>query len=381
MIWLLLTSLLALPVLLLCAQLLAALPPRRPGVLPAGARPPLAILVPAHNEAAGIAITLASIQRQLMPDDRLLVVADNCDDHTAAIARAAGASVIERCHAQQRGKAYALACGLQWLAQAPPAIVVCIDADCTLDDDALNWLAHRCTATNRPAQARYLMHTRQPGYAAAPQRLVAEFAWRVKNGLRALGRERLGMACQLTGSGMVFPWRALRAIQLQHHLAEDLALGLALAAAGNAPVYCHEAVIHSSFADNADGANAQRTRWEHGHLHLLTRHALRHLYTALRRRDWRYASLAMDLCIPPLSILLMLAAAALPAWLHAGATPWLLPAALLPLTLLATWAIHGRDLLPVTRLLAVAAYVLAKLPIYLRFLGRRQRDWIRTDRD
>ena len=138
MIWILLSSLLALPVLLLCAQLLAAMPARSLRTLHAGARPPLAILVPAHNEAAGIAITLASILRQLTPEDRLLVVADNCDDHTAAIARAAGASVIERHHAQQRGKAYALAYGLQWLAQTPPAIVICIDADCTLGDDALN---------------------------------------------------------------------------------------------------------------------------------------------------------------------------------------------------------------------------------------------------
>lgn len=369
--------LLALPTLLLCAQLLAALPHRRAAHPPPWpSRPPLAVLVPAHNEAAGITVTLAAIQRQLTPADQLLVVADNCDDHTAAVA-AASATVIERRAPQLRGKAHALAFGLQWLAQHPPAIVICIDADCTLDQHALDWLAHRCASSGRPAQARYLMHSPVP---ATPQHLIAEFAWRLKNCLRALGRERLGMACQLTGSGMALPWPALQNIVLENHLAEDLAFGLALAAQGHAPLYCHEAVLHSTFASNAEGAGAQRTRWEHGHLHLLRHHAPHHLLDALRRRDWRHASLALDLCVPPLSLLIMLVALAtaipLLAWLI---KPWLLlPCAMLAVTLLATWAVHGRDLLPLRRLGGVVTYILAKIPLYLR---RRQRDWIATKRD
>ena len=255
---------LALPIVLLCLQLLAALPARQPPpTQPAQARPDyhrpaLTVLVPAHNEAAGIATTLRSIRSQLSATDRLLVIADNCDDHTAAIARANGATVIERHDTARRGKAYALAFGLQWLAGAAtaPDIVICIDADCTLDADALDRLATRCASTNRPAQARYLMHAQ-----TAPQQQIAEFAWRIKNSLRALGRERLGMACQLTGSGMAIPYAQLQTIDLQHHLAEDLALGLALAAQGHAPLYCHEAILHSSFPDNPAGTRAQRTRW------------------------------------------------------------------------------------------------------------------------
>ena len=52
-------------------------------------RPRLAVLVPAHNESAGLLPTLANIQSQLLPEDRLLVVADNCTDDTARIATAA----------------------------------------------------------------------------------------------------------------------------------------------------------------------------------------------------------------------------------------------------------------------------------------------------
>src|ERR1700754_2372571 len=128
--------LLTLPLLLLCLQLAAALPRPRARALPATSRPDIAVLVPAHNEAAGIAATLASIQRQLRPGDRRLVVANNCGDDTATIAGQAGADVIERSSSSERGKAYALACGLRRLAAAPPAIVVFVDADCLLQDGA-----------------------------------------------------------------------------------------------------------------------------------------------------------------------------------------------------------------------------------------------------
>lgn len=379
------------PLLLLCLQLMAALPRARERGLPALPRPPLAVLVPAHNEAAGIAVTLASIRRQLAPGDRLLVIADNCGDDTAAISRQAGAEVIERHSDSERGKAYALACGLGRLAAASPSVVVFIDADCLLQDQALEWLGRRSAELNRPVQALYLMHARD---GASPARRVAEFAWRVKNGMRATGRDRLGMACQLTGSGMAFPWDALQAVRFDNSsLIEDVVLGLSLAAAGKAPAFCPEAVVHSSFADNLEGARTQRTRWEHGQLHLLWRHAVPHLLASLRRRDWRYLSLAMDLFIAPLSVLLMATALAstapLIAWAVSGnAWPWLLlllAPLLLACTLAATWLRGGRDLLPASRLLPVMAsvigYMFGKVPLYLRFVVRRQRDWVAAARD
>src|SRR5262245_59099720 len=71
-------------------------------------RPRLAVLVPAHNESAGLLPALHVIQALLRAADRLLVVADNCSDDTAAIARAAGAEVAERNDLNRIGKGYAL---------------------------------------------------------------------------------------------------------------------------------------------------------------------------------------------------------------------------------------------------------------------------------
>ena len=54
---------------------------------------------------------------------------------------------------------------------------------------------------------------------------------------------------------------------------------------------------------------------------------------------------------------------------------------LFAIAVLRAWWSFGRDLVNGRQLLAVPWYVLSKLPIYLRFLVRRQRAWVRTDRD
>ncbi|HEY9815376.1 MAG TPA: hypothetical protein V6D20_06195, partial [Candidatus Obscuribacterales bacterium] len=75
----------------------------RQTVLGAAERPRVAILIPAHNEALGIGATLTDLIPQLETGDRLIVVADNCDDETATVARSQGATVLERFNADQRG--------------------------------------------------------------------------------------------------------------------------------------------------------------------------------------------------------------------------------------------------------------------------------------
>ncbi len=85
------------PCCVLLVQVLAAVLPTRVDDLqtrPTASRAHVAVLVPAHDEAAGIGATLRAIQAQLAPGDRVLVVADNCSDDTAALARSADAEVV-----------------------------------------------------------------------------------------------------------------------------------------------------------------------------------------------------------------------------------------------------------------------------------------------
>ncbi|HCV39615.1 MAG TPA: glycosyl transferase, partial [Pseudomonas sp.] len=146
------------PTLVLFTQVVLACLPAPARVARQATRARVAVLVPAHNEATLITSTLASITPQLREGDQLLVVADNCTDQTANLARAAGAQVVERQDLQRRGKGYALDFGVQHLRQSPPEVLIIIDADCQLGAGALEQLAHCCVDYARPAQALYLMH-------------------------------------------------------------------------------------------------------------------------------------------------------------------------------------------------------------------------------
>src|SRR6195256_1411127 len=114
------------------------------------------VLIPAHNEA-GVLPTIRDVQAQLGPNDRILVVADNCTDNTAAIVQAAGVDVIVRADPARRGKGYALEFGVRHLRLNPPDVVVIIDADCRLGGEALRALSDSAMASGHPAQSLYLM--------------------------------------------------------------------------------------------------------------------------------------------------------------------------------------------------------------------------------
>src|SRR5712675_1980254 len=86
------------------------------------------VLIPAHNEGAGILPTIRDIQAQLGLNDSILVVADNCTDDTAAIVQAAGVEVIVRADPVRRGKGYALEFGVRHMRPNPPDVVVIMDA-------------------------------------------------------------------------------------------------------------------------------------------------------------------------------------------------------------------------------------------------------------
>ncbi len=358
----------------------------RPVPAPAlASRPSLAVLVPAHNEEAGIARTLVAVLAQLAAGDRLLVVADNCSDATADAARAAGAEVIER-SSELRGKGYALAHGIDHLGAMPPGAVVIVDADCDLAPGALDALMRTLADTGRPVQALYLMDA--PADAGLSRRL-AQFAWRVRNWVRPAGWHRLGMPCQLMGTGMAFAWEMLRDAPLANaSIVEDMKLGIALASRNMAPVFCDRALVISFFPESSAASGTQRTRWEHGHLEMILREVPAMLRLAVARRDRQLFGLALDLAVPPLALLAGLLALtwalALAAWLLGGAAlvP-LLASSLLAIflaTILAAWHVRGRDLVRLHELLAVPWYIASKLPMYVRFILRRQRDWVRTDR-
>jgi cellulose synthase/poly-beta-1,6-N-acetylglucosamine synthase-like glycosyltransferase len=354
----------------------------------------LAILVPAHNEEVCLRGTLETLQTQLKLDKSLasteiclVVVADNCTDATAEIAQEMGATVIERQDTVRVGKGFALDYGLRSLVTDPPDVVVLIDADCQVQAGAIGKLTQQVLATGRPAQATYLMA--KPSLSRAKDS-VSVFAFMMKNLVRPLGLSRLGFPCLLTGTGMAFPWAAIRSVNLaSSDLVEDMKLSLDLTIAGHAPLYCPGALVVGSLPKQNHAACSQRTRWEHGHLQAISTYVPKLIQAAIEKRSLAAIVLAAELCVPPLSLFVML-------WLAFSITAvvWgLLTAVWIPAilavvagTLLATgillaWVKFGYDVLPLTELLSIPFYILWKVPVYFKFLVCPQKTWVRTERD
>lgn len=379
----------AIPVATLLIEVLAAFVPSKRVAASAGpdVRSRAAILVPAHNESEGLRPTLIEINSQLRSGDRLVVVADNCTDDTATIAAAAGADVVVRHDLSRIGKGFALDAGVRHLGANPPDVVIIVDADCHLSAGAIERIAATCAASGRPVQALDLMTSPDRG---SLNYSVAEFAWRLKNWMRPLGLARLGLPCQLMGTGMAFPWPAIRDANLASgHIVEDLQLGLELSAANRAPLFCPDAIVRSEFPVSAEGAATQRQRWEYGHLQLIKNAALPRFWQALRQANLGLAALAIDICVPPLALLVLLSTA----MLSVSAVATLLSGELFPLVLAASvyaglvcavglaWIYCGRDVLPLSAVVRILPYLGGKLLLYLRLVrnGPNVR-WIRTDR-
>ncbi len=344
------------------------------------------VLVPAHDEEEGIGSTVTGARTQLAPGDRVLVIADNCTDETADLARAAGAEVIERSDPKRRGKGYALAFGVNHLEPNPPDVVFILDANCRLTPGSIDALVQRATETQRPVQADYVFW---PAERSAIT-MVSALATLVRNRVRPRGLRRLGQPCHLTGTGMAFPWSVMRdAPDLGANIVEDLAMGIELALMGHEPILCIEAGVRSELPTGRKAAFQQRRRWEHGHISTLLQHGPRLIGEGIRRGRPGLLALGADLIVPPLALLvgllvLVLGLAGLLVLLGGSAYPaWIagIALALVGLGVAAGWARYGRQIIPFRYLFLVPLYVIWKVPLYVSFfLGRRERQWRRTER-
>ncbi len=374
------------PLWVLVVQCLLGLVPARQRAGGGDQTPSLVVMVPAHNEEPVIGNTLDSLKAALPDSGRIVVIADNCSDRTAEIVREHGAEVLEREDTVNRGKGFALAYGLESLTDDKPDVVMIVDADCEVTPATLTDLARTAQHTDRPVQGVYLL--RAPD-THNPKAVVSAFAFMIKNQARPRGMDLLNLPIPLTGSGMAFPYEQIKGANLATgNIVEDLALGLELAEQGHGPVLCDSARISGALPEADDTAATQRTRWEHGYLSTLLTMTPRLFVTGLLKARPSLIAAAIDLAVPPLSLLVALAigamalAAVIGWWITAFGPAGMIAVSLglAGITLMICWAVYARAWLPIRAALAIPGYILWKLPIYLKFLTGREKNWVRTDR-
>lgn len=351
------------------------------------------VLIPAHNESAVIERTVKSLLAMAWPKGqfRVTVIADNCVDDTAALARAAGAEVWERHDTVRRGKGFALELGYnRTLDENWADAVVVIDADTEVTPNLLSAFSARLAATGG-ARVRALQ-----AYSGVLNPMVnwrtrlATIAMTLMHRLRSRGRDRLGVSCGLRGNGLCLRLDVLREVPYcSFSIVEDLEYSIALGRAGISVAYVDEAEVHAEMVSSAKAAESQRGRWENGRAQLRREQAWPLLRDAISKRDGVLLDLAIDLITPPVATLGVMALGLLLVGLGLFALGWSTAlAAMLPAISLGFLVLHVLRGISLSGLGWRGWLDLASLPFFvlwkLSLLLRRRAapaGWVRTERE
>lgn len=288
---------------------LSALALRQPRPASSARKPwRFAVVIPAHNEAADIGETLASVAADgYQPRPEVVVVADNCSDETADIARRMGATTFERFDDTRRGKTFALDFGIaavEGRAVQPDAYVI-LDADSTVQPGFFAAIAGALDAGAEVVQAHYRVLPE-----GDPRTRLRALAFLLVHYARPLGASRIGLGMGLKGNGMAFRRELVSGGMPGAGITEDAAASLDLACRGIAASFEPGAVVLGRMAPSYAAAAAQDRRWEGGRLGLVPRALVVALRATLRGR-WKAAGAALDVATLPLTVVALLAAAGL----------------------------------------------------------------------
>ena len=339
----------------------------------------VAVVVPAHDEEAMIARTVASIRAADLAVP-VFVVAHNCTDATGEVAAKAGAQVLELNDPALRGKAAALRAGFAAALEAGANALLVIDADSVV---SANLIAATRKAMEAGAEATQCRYELEISAAAGARGRLRALAFRGMNVLRAAGRAGLGFSAGVFGNGFGLTASTLNSVPFAaDSIAEDLEYHVRLVSSGLRVHWLEDAFVHAPLASAGRAQAAQESRWEGGRLGVARRSTGR-LLAAILRGNWRALETLAEVWSLPLSrgILALLLAAVVPVfWLQMYAVACLAIAVIYVLEA----ALLGQE--PLRDLVALAAapwhmvWRVAITPLVLR-QSRRRAEWARTKRE
>lgn len=351
----------------------------------AGDLPRLLVLVPAHNEAVLIQSCVGSLLAMRYPADRLriVVIADNCTDATANIARAAGADCLERRDPTRRGKPWAIAWALEHFPLRDYNAVVIVDADSIVNAGFATALAASAPLDQRAVQPYIDVSNRADNQLTRMAAVFSAARFRFMNVLK----QRAGLNVPL-GNGLCLGTGVLAAYGWHtFSLCEDWELYASLTAHGVPIESVLSARIYSQEARSLRQSSSQRQRWTAGKFTVLGRYGWPLLRSPRIRPRQKLDALA-ELTAPGPVVLLGTA-------ILLGIASWLLPipgAAVVAMAFFAsvvrplayTAAALGSDPEPGKAVLAFSflpLYLVWRLGVQARAMAMvGNRPWIRTER-
>jgi cellulose synthase/poly-beta-1,6-N-acetylglucosamine synthase-like glycosyltransferase len=352
------------------------LPARRISAAP-GRTVRIAAVLPAHNEELNIARAVQSLLSADASsiDLTVVVVADNCEDRTADAAAAAGARVLVRRNAVERGKGYALDFAFRTLLPEGYDAFLVVDADSEASRNILTETAAHLRGGAPAVQVRY--EVRNPGDTLRTR--LMKIALCGFNVLRPRGRDKLGFSCGIYGNGFTLAASTLRSVPYTAtSVVEDLEYHLALVRAGLRVRFADGATVWGDMPVAGAGVKTQRARWEGGRFRMLASHAPRLAVEAVRGR-WRMLEPCLDLLLLPLAfhVVLLLMALAVPSAI--SRTAGIAGLAVLVVHLTGAVRLAGGDYAALAAAPFYVAWKILMLPRVLRS-ARSGAAWVRTER-
>ena len=248
----------------------AAVAGRRQAPPAKGALPRLLFLVPAHDESLLIEACVRSLLEQHYPAERrtVVVIADNCTDATAELARASGAACLERTDLEQRGKPRAIAWALERLQVASYDAVVIIDADTVVDPGFAGALADAAPLADKAIQAFYDVSNPDENALTRMSTVFGVARYRFAFPLK----QATGLNVPLGGNGMCIGTNVLaRHGWNAFSICEDWEMYALLTTAGVPIEVAPRARLFAQEARSLDQSASQRKRWAAGKLTVVWR--------------------------------------------------------------------------------------------------------------
>ncbi len=265
--------------------------------------PGVTVLIPAYNEEASIADTVASVQRQSPAAVEVIVIDDCSTDRTGAIARALGATVI-RPRQNQGSKATALNFGLTFVRTE---LLLTIDADTALADGAIAGLLSAMSEPNTSAASGFILPRHVRTIWERGRYIEYLYAFAFYKPIQDYYRK------PMIASGCFAIYRTADVLKLggwsQRTVGEDMDLTWSLYEMGRQVRYAPSAVCYPIEPHNFSFMRKQLTRWSHGFVQCLRVHwrSLWHvpflrMIVATALWDATIAALAFLILLPVLAI-------------------------------------------------------------------------------
>ncbi|HNJ40456.1 MAG TPA: glycosyltransferase family 2 protein [Acidobacteriota bacterium] len=340
----------------------------------------LGVVIPAHNEAGGIAACVKSVLacQAAGVDLQVVVIADNCTDMTAQFAKEAGARVIVRMDQANRGKGFALDVAFGRLLREGIEAFVVIDADTEVEPNFITEMAHAFQQGADAVQCRYLVNNAQFTFRTRLMN-VALLAFNV---LRPLGRNAIGCSAGIFGNGFGLSATTLCEVPYSaRSVVEDLEYHLKLVKAGKQVRFLNSTTVRAEMPAGGRAAQTQRSRWEGGRIRMMLDFAPS-LIRDIARGERRLIEPLLDLLLLPLAFHVVLLAS-----LMLVPNPFLKIYAASSLALVlfhvlsAVWVGEGTKN-DVLALLGAPLYILWKMTMVRSVVrsSRKKAEWVRTER-